>query len=443
MLKSNNIYKQNLSLAIPIMLSSLGQSLVQMVDTLMVGKLGTMELAGISFASSMTTNMLVVAVGLAMGLTPLVGQAYAVDDKKRISTLFENSLSLNVLVSLCLVGVLLLFMPFLKFFGQDPQVISICKPYYLVVSLSFIPMMIFLTFKQFMEGIDNTKVAMIITLCANILNIILNYIFIFGKFGCPKMGLFGAGFSTFISRLLSPIAFYIYIMYNKKYSYYIKNFSKKALSAYLQKILLRIGLPIAGQMFVEMFSLFGITIMMGWLSAYHLAAFQIISTIISTSFLAASGICSATTILVSHAYGLKDKKEMKRQFFAGWNMVICFMGCFALIFIFFGKNIATLFSDDVNVIKYATSLFVVAGFFQLLDGTQVSGLAGLRAINDVIKPFFYACFSYLVVALGFAYVCGFILNLGAESIFAGFMAGLLTAGILYHRRFHKSLRKQK
>ncbi|MBQ9311963.1 MAG: MATE family efflux transporter [Bacteroidales bacterium] len=439
-MKQVSFYKQNLSLAIPIMLSSLGQSLVQMVDTLMVGKLGTIELAGISFAGSITYNALVVGMGIAMALTPLVGQAYATNNRKRISKLFENSLSLNFMISLILVSILLCLMPLLKYFGQQDSVIQTCKPYYLIVTLSFIPMMIFLSFKQFMEGIDNTKIAMIITLCANILNIILNYVFIFGKLSFPQMGLFGAGLSTFISRALMPISFYIYIMYTEKYKTYIKDFSFRNLSTYLHKILLKMGLPIAGQMFVEMFSLLGITIMMGWLSASHLAGFQIISTMVNTTFLAASGICAATTVLISHSYGNKDVKSMKKHFFSGWKMVLVIMGVFAIVFIFFGKSIASLFSNDDYVISIAAQFFIVAGVFQLLDGTQVSGLAGLRAINDVTKPFFYACFSYSL-ALVSAYFFGFVLQIGAWSIFAGFLIGLLCAGILYHRRFFLSVKR--
>lgn len=259
-MKNSSIYKQNLFLAIPIMLSSLGQCLVQMVDTLMVGRLGTIPLAGISFAGSMTYNVLVIGMGISMALTPLTGQSFARKEYDKVSRLLKNSISLNSIISLVLVGILLGFLPLLPYFGQDQQVIDICKPYYLIVTFSFIPMMLFLSFKQFMEGIDNTKIAMIITLSSNVLNIILNYIFIFGKLGCEAMGLFGAGLSTFISRLLCPIAFYLYLIYNKEYKSYIKSLSQHRLSRHLHKILLQTGLPIAGQMFVEMFSLFFITI---------------------------------------------------------------------------------------------------------------------------------------------------------------------------------------
>ncbi len=439
--KQNNMtqagyYKQNLKLAIPIMLSSLGQSLVQMVDTLMVGRLGTTSLAGISFAGSLVINALVIGFGFAMALTPLVGQSYSRKDTKRIATLVQNSLLLNTLIAIALVGVLLALMPFLQYFGQDEEVISVCKPYYFVVTLSFVPMMIFLAFKQFLEGIDNTKAAMAITIASNILNIILNYVLIYGKFGFPHLGLTGAGVATFISRFLMPIAIFVYIKEHRSYSQYLKLFSMRGFSAHINRILLSTGLPIAVQMFVEMFALLAVTIMMGWISSTHLAAFQIVNTMISTTFLAASGICSATTVLVSHAFGVKNKKEIKKHFYSGWNMVIVIMGTVALIYIFLGRYIASLFSDDVQVISVATSLFVVAGFFQLFDGTQVSGLAGLRGMNDVAKPMIYAIVVYFFIAVPIAYLFGFVFCFPAWSIFSSFLIALALAGFLYHRRFY-------
>lgn len=436
-MSNTGYYKQNLTLAIPIMLSSLGQSLVQMVDTIMVGRLGTESLAAISFAGSLTMNALVICMGIAMALTPLVGQSFARNETQRISILTQNSLSLNTIVALLVMSLLFVLMPFLSIFGQEPKIIELCKPYYIVIVLSFLPMMIFLSFKQFMEGIDNTKVAMTITISCNVINIIFNYLLIYGKFGFPALGLTGAGISTLISRFLSPIAIFIYIKRHKIYSKYLHFFAWKNFSKHIHRILLQIGFPIAVQMFVEMFALFAIAVMMGWISSVHLAAFQIVNTMISTTFLAASGICSATTILVSHAFGVKNKKNMRTHFLSGWKMVVLIMGCVALVYIFLGRYIAMLFSDDSQVINIAAQLFVVAGFFQLFDGTQVSGLAGLRGINDVFHPMIYAVITYFFVAVPIAYLFGFVFCFPSWSIFSAFLIALTLAGVLYHTRFYK------
>ncbi|MDO5760815.1 MAG: MATE family efflux transporter [Bacteroidota bacterium] len=436
-MSNTGYYKQNLTLAIPIMLSSLGQSLVQMVDTLMVGHLGTDSLAAISFAGNLTMNALVICMGIAMGLTPLVGQSYARGEKFRISVLTQNSLSLNTLIALGVMMLLLILMPFLSIFGQEPKIIDLCKPYYFAIVLSFLPMMIFLSFKQFMEGLDNTKVAMIITISCNLINILFNYLLIYGKFGFPALGLTGAGISTLISRFLSPIAIFIYIKRHKTYSQYLKLFDKKKFSLHIHNILLKIGFPIAIQMFVEMFALFAIAVMMGWISSKHLAAFQIVNTMISTTFLAASGICSATTILVSHAFGVKNKQEMRKHFFSGWKMVIAIMGCVAVVYVFLGRYIAMLFSDDLQVINIAAQLFVVAGLFQLFDGTQVSGLAGLRGMGDVLHPMIYAIVTYFFIAVPIAYLFGFVFCFPAWAIFSSFLIALAIVGLLYHTRFYK------
>jgi len=441
MFLEKSYYKTNFHLALPIILASMGQSFVQMVDTIMVGHLGTTELAAVAFAGSVTYNALVIGMGIAMALTPLTGQSYARNEHRVTSVLLQNSLSLNSIISILIAGLLLALMPFLKYFGQPKEVIEICYPYFFIISLSFIPQLIFLSFKQFMEGIGNTKAAMVITISANLLNVVLNYLLIFGKFGFPQMGVTGAAVATFISRLLMPIAFILYLHFKANYKRYLSFFAFSNLSKYYHIRLLRLGVPIAGQMFLEFFSLLGVTVMMGWVSTVALAAYQIVITIVGTTFLIAAGVSSSTTILISQAFGRKNMLELNKQFKTGFQLALLTMSCMAIILIFFGKYIAMIFSNDPEVIELASGFFIVAGIFQIIDGSQVSLLGALRGINDVAKPMKYALISYVFVAIPFAYVYGFVLNLGSWSIFAGFLAGLLTAAILYYNRFRKVVRK--
>lgn len=431
----------NLRLSVPIMLSSLGQNFVQMMDTLMVGALGTVSLAAVSFAFNVANNALVVGMGISMGLTPLVGRNFTRHDRNAITSLLQNSLLLNTVISVLLVAILLGIMPLFGHFGQPPEVIEACKGYYAIVALSFIPMMIFLTFKQWLEGMGDTRSAMVITVAANVLNVFLNWVFIFGRLGSPVMGVFGAGLSTFVCRLMCPVAFYIYIRKHRVYGSYMLAFRRERIARHVQKQLIGMGGPIAGQMFIEFFALFGITVMMGWVSTATLAGWQVVNTMISATFLTASGIASAVTVLVSHAWGSEDEYAVKKHLSTGWKMVLLLMGIFGIVFIFFGRYVAMIFSRDPAVIAVCTELFVVMGFFQLFDGTQVTGLSGLRGIGDVGRPMVYAIVSYLFVALSFAYVCGFVLHLGAGSILAGFMAGLICAGVLYHIRFRKTVKR--
>lgn len=441
MLLNKNYYKSNFNLALPIILSSIGQSFVQMVDTIMVGQLGATELAAVAFAGTISMNALVFGMGIAMALTPLTGQCFSKGEHRKISVLFQNSLVLNLITSLIIIGVLLGIMPFLQYFGQPQEIIAIGKPYYLIITLSFIPGILFLTFKQFFEGIGTTKASMVITISANILNIILNYLLIYGKFGFPAMGVTGAALATFISKFLMPIAFFFYIFFHKRYRRYLLFFKASNLSKFIQVKILRLGMPISGQMVLEFASLMFITIMMGWVSKYALAGYQIVISVVGTTFLIASGISSATTILVSHEFGVKNYSEIKKHFKVGYVLTLIIMGFFSLMIILFGKYIAQIFSSDIQVISIASELFIVAGIFQLIDGSQVLFLGALRGINDVVKPMKYAFISYILIAVPFAYICGFILNLGSWSIFAGFSAGLFFAAILYYRRFSLSIRK--
>lgn len=441
MLLNQSYYKTNFSLALPIILSSIGQSIVQMVDTIMVGHLGAKELAAVAFAGTVSYNALVVGMGIAMALTPLTGQSYARAEYKTIGVLFQNSLSLNFTLSLAITGILILIMPFLGYLGQPPEIIDICKPYFFIIAISFIPELIFLTFKQFMEGIGNTSVSMIITISSNVLHVFLNFVLIYGMFGIPALGITGAAVSTLISRLLMPISFFLYVYFNQKYGKYFSFFSWKNFTKFYHVKLLRLGIPIAGQMFLEFFSLLGVTIMMGWVSTYALASYQIAINIVSSTFLVSSGIACATTVLVSQEYGRGNIPKLKKHFKSGFHLSVFTMTCFAILLIFFGKYIAMIFTTDKMVIEIATQYLIVAGVFQIIDGSQVSMLGGLRGINEVAKPMKYAFISYVLIAIPFAYICGFVLKIGSWSIFAGFSAGLLSAAILYYLRFCKVIKK--
>ena len=210
----------NVRLAYPIVLSGLGLSIVQFFDTLMVGQVNKESLAAVAFASAIIIVFLVFGQGMGMAQTPLVGQAFARKETKRVAIIFQNAILQNTLVGVFIVLALLILLPFLPYLGQDAEVIKFAKPYFIATALSLLPAQIFLAFRHFMEGVGNTKITMIIIISANILNIILNYIFIFGKLGCPAMGAFGAGLATLVARTLMPIAYVVFILTNKKYRRY-------------------------------------------------------------------------------------------------------------------------------------------------------------------------------------------------------------------------------
>jgi len=439
---SSSYYKKNIRIAFPVMLSLAGQAIVQMADNIMVGQLGAPELAAVSLAGTIIMNTMVVGMGIATGLTPLVGQAFALDDKERVAGFFQNSLVLNTVVALALTLFLFILIPYLSMMGQPTEVVALCNGYYTLTTLSVLPFILFMTFKQYMEGIGNTKIAMVITISCNIINIILNYIFIYGKFGAPLLGVAGAGLATLISRTMMPIAFFLYIHRSVVYNPVFRFFRLTNTKGRKIKQLLQVGYPIAGQMVVEFLSLSLITVMMGWLGTIALAANQIVMSMISLTFMISSGIAGASTILVSHEYGRGNIAKVRRYAHASLRLAVVFMAGAAVIYALFGAPIASIFTSDSAVIEVARQLFFVVAVFEIFDGLQVNALGALRGITDVKRPMIYALVSYLLVAVPLGYVAGIALNFGACGLLSGFCGGLMFAATLFIKRFNKSMKKQ-
>ncbi len=430
-------YSENLRISLPIILSFAGQSLVQVADSIMVGQTGTTPLAAASLAGTIVMNILVFGIGLSVGLTPFIGKAWANGEYRVASRYFLNSLALNTISGIILTVALLSLAPFLDSFGQPSEVVAIAGPYYSLISLSVIPFMLFLTFKQFMEGTGNTKVAMYITIISNLINIFLNYILIFGNFGAPRLGITGAGVATLIARIAAPLLFYIWLRKDHSYRRFIKLFSGLKVSLKTQIELLKIGLPISGQMVVEFLSLSIITIMMGWIGTEALAANQIAQTMISLTYMVSNGIAAASTVTVSHSFGLGNIGLARKKGFAGMHLSLLFMSFAALTFLLWGEEIASLFTQSERVIAICRDLFIVVAFFEIFDGLQVSALGALRGIMDVNRAMLYAILSYAFVSLPVAYIMGFLLGFGESGLMLGFAFGLFTASTLFILRFRK------
>uniref|UniRef100_UPI003217736C MATE family efflux transporter n=1 Tax=uncultured Draconibacterium sp. TaxID=1573823 RepID=UPI003217736C len=434
-------YRRNLALAFPIVLSQIGQVTVSLVDNMMVGHVGTSELAAAAFANSVFIIGMVFGMGLTFGLTPLVGKAFGNGDLNKTTVWLKNGIFSHLIAGTGLALIMLSVYIFLPLMGQSPEVLSLAKPYYLLLCASYLPFMLFFTFKQFFEGLGNTKMAMQITLTANVVNILVNYVFIFGKLGMPAMGLNGAGIGTLVSRIIMPLLFSIYILRNSRYRRYFVLAHYKPMVKKHVLSLLRIGLPIGFQLIVEV-STFGIgAVMMGWLGETQLAAHQVALGMATVTYMIALGVSQANTIRVSHQMGIKDYKSMKRASYASTHLVLMFMSTSALILVL-GRNILPyLFTTDIEVIRISAGLLIVAAVFQLFDGLQVIMLSTLRGMADVTVPMFIAIIAYLLVGIPTSYVFAFLLNVGPQGIWFGFLVGLSTAGILFYLRFRKNLRK--
>ena len=435
------VYRKNLTLAIPVIFSQLGQVTVNLADNMMVGHVGTTELAAASFAINVFHIGMLFGLGITLGLTPLVGQSFSARNKRNTARWFKNGVLVYFAASIVLSIFMSVLVLFMNRMGQSDEVVQKAIPYYLIQVSSLVPLMLFFSVKQFFEGIGNTKIAMVITIGANLLNIGLNYVLIYGKMGFPALGLNGAGYATLISRIIMPIVFVFIILKQKDF----KGYLTEALHSGFEKLKIRriisIGLPIGLQMVIEILAFSLGAIMLGWISKESLAGHQVAISMAAMTYMISFGLASGTTIRVSHTFGEHDLKEVKHAVFASLHMVIAFMSLMGILFILLRNQVPMLFTSDPDVIKVAAGLLIVGAFFQIFDGIQVVLLGALRGIADVRIPMFMAFFSYIVVSLPISYLFAFVFNFGYSGVWIGFVFGLSTAAILFGLRLRNQIRK--
>jgi MATE family multidrug resistance protein len=428
-------YKPNFILGLPVMLAQAGQMIVVLADNLMVGRLGTVPLAGASFANTVFVVGMVFGIGMVNGLTPLVGKAYGGGDRQLAASWFKQALYAFQGAGLLLVLLLWLVSYLMPVMGQPSDVVDAAIPYYRVLVVSMIPFVLFFTFKQFAEGLGNTRIAMVITVSANMLNIFLNYLWIFGKMGFPSMGLMGAGYATLTARVIMPLMFFwVYYRFDffRPYRLYIRDVK---LSIIKIAHLMKLGLPIGGQFFVEILSFSLGSIMMGWLGAAALAAHQIVLSLASFTFMVSQGIAAATTVKVSQFVGQGKPQALRATTFASLHLVLVFMGISAVLFVIFRNALPALFIQTPEVIAIASRLMIIAGAFQLFDGLQVTMLGALRGLEDVRLPFGMLLIAYFVMALPVGWFFAFYLNAGPSGIWYGYLLGLFLISLFLLLRF--------
>ncbi|MEO6901821.1 MAG: MATE family efflux transporter [Bacteroidia bacterium] len=429
-------YKVTFLLAYPVILSQLGHIMVGVVDTAMVGKIGTLEQAAVALSNGLYTIVLVFGLGVSYGVTPLVAAADSTNNYKENRSLLKHSIVINTLIGVLLFLLLLMISPILNLFDQKKEVVALAIPFLNVMMLSMIPLCIFSGFKQFIEGLSYTRIAMVITIGASILNILLNYLMIFGHWGIPEMGLMGACWASFISRVAMAIAMFLYVYYNKTFKIYWQDLDFRILSKTLTKKILKIGVPSGLQWVFEVGAFAFAVILIGWIGPKAQAAHLITLSLAAITYMMASGLSAATTVRVGNQLGINSEEGVRTAAFSSFIMVLAFMGITAICFISFRFYLPSLFTNDEDVINLSASLLVIAAFFQLSDGIQVVALGALRGVKDVKIPTLITFFAYWIVGLPMSYVFAFVLKLGALGVWCGLFLGLTTAAILLFLRFN-------
>ena len=449
-------YKRNLKVALPVMLTQLGAAMVGLADSIMVGHYGTTDLAAVSFSNAIFFTVLVFAMGAVMGITPLVGHVHGRLEKlqqlnapeeelahkhEQITSYLVNGLVYTGLM--CIFSLLLLVpcIAFLDRFGQEPEVVACARPYYTLIVLSIIPFLLFCFSKQFLEGLDNTWVAMLITLGCNLLNIALNWVFIYGHCGLEPMGAEGAGWASLIARCLMPVCFLVAMLLKDEWRRYIQAIRLCFITRREVEHLIHIGTPIGLQSFAEAFLFTASFIIIGWINKEALAAHHIANQMADLTFMLALGIGSATTIRVSHQLGKGDLHAVKMASRASVHLCLTMNTIGAAIMIFGRHYIPYIFTEDPQVIPIASSLLIIAGTLQYADGLQCIGAAMLRGIQDVQVPMRIALFAYIGVALPLGLALTFPVGWGAQGMWIAFVIALAIPAVLFHVRFHKQLKR--
>jgi MATE family multidrug resistance protein len=429
-------YKENLKIAFPVALSQLGHIAVGMADTIMVGTLGGDSMASVTIAFSVFVPFMMFGIGISYGISPLVAKADGENNREEISRILKHSIILNVLTGLLIFFLLYFSSSLLAELSQPKHVVKNAISFFQILSFTIVPLMIFQTFKQFAEGLAITKQAMFISISANILNIILNFVLIYGHFGFPKFGSDGAAYATLTARIFMAVCMFSFVFYHKKFAIYWKGLSSVKYTGQVYRRILKMVLPVGLQLSMEAGAFGFAALMMGWIGAWEISAHHIAITLAAGSYMAATGIAAAATVRVGNEFGKKDYRSLQTAGFSSFFIVIVFMGLCAGFFILFRNQLPHLFINDPRIENMAASLLLITAFFQLSDGIQVVGLGALRGIGDVRIPTAIALISYWLIGLPIGYVFAFFLNYKAEGIWYGLLIGLTLAATMLTVRFY-------
>lgn len=434
-------YKYLLRLGIPIVIGQLGTIVLGFADTLMIGHHSANELSAAGFVNNTFNLAIIFGLGFSYGLTPLVSELFGKGEEEHTGRLLKNSLLANLAIAILLcfiMGALYLNLDRLR---QPEELLPLIRPYYIILLVSIPFIMLFNAFKQFADGITDTSTPMWILLGGNVLNILGNYLLIYGNWGCPEMGLTGGGLSTLFARIVMPIVLCTLFFTRKRYRKFMEGFHRFRLNCKDFLHLNKMGWPVALQMGMETASFSVCAIMLGWLGKTALAAHQVMCTMATLCYLIYYGMGAAVAIRVSYFRGQNDVPNLQRAAYAGFHLILC-SGIVICGFIFaFRYHLGSWFTDSEAVSHLVALLVIPMLVYQVGDGLQITFANALRGITDV-KPMMYIAFvAYILLSIPASYFFGIVCGWGAVGIWYGFPVGLTSAGIAFYCRFRKQTKR--
>jgi MATE family multidrug resistance protein len=409
-------------------------------DTRMIGHHSTEGLAAASFVNNVFNLVIIFATGFSYGLTPIVGSLFGKGEQKAVGCTLKNALCANGLMAILLTALMTLLFANIHRLGQPEELLPLMRPYYLVLLISLIPVMLFNAFKQFADGITDTQTSMWLLIGGNMLNILGNWVLIYGHWGFPEMGLLGAGIATLTSRIIILLAFIGIFFTAKRYQTYKAGFFEGRLNRKDFTQLNKLGLPVALQMGMETASFSLATIMVGWLGAIALAAHQVMLTIGQLGYMMYYGMAAAVAVRVSNFHGQHDTEGVRHSSSAGFHLILLMAVMVSIPLLLLRHQIGGWFTDNAEVTLMVANLIVPFILYQFGDGMQCTYSNALRGIADV-KPVMYIAFiAYFIISLPAGYLFGFVFDWGLTGIWYSFLFGLTSAGLMFYFRFRKQIR---
>ncbi|SFD01358.1 MATE family efflux transporter [Flavobacterium phragmitis] len=443
-------FSYNLRLAYPVILGMVGHTLIGIVDNIMVGKIGSTELAAVSLGNSMIFIAMSLGIGFSTAITPIVAEGDAEKNDTKIRSAFHHGLFLCTILGLILFSVIMCAKPIMELLKQPEDVIVLAKPYLGWVAFSLIPLVMYQGYKQFADGMSLTKYSMYAMVMANVLHVGINYVLIYGVWIFPKMGIIGAALGTVISRIFLVMFMHIMLSRREDLKRFFKGFSFNEIKKATIKKIISIGFPSAMQMLFEVVLFTASIWLCGNIGKTSQAANQIALSLASLTFMFAMGLSVTSMIRVSNQRGLTDYKKLLVVARSIFLLAIILEVFFALVFIAFHTVLPHIFlnmentiqlTDNTEVIAIASKLLLIAAVFQISDGIQVVVLGALRGLQDVKIPMYITFVAYWVIGFPISYYLGEHTELKAQGVWIGLLAGLTAAAVMLYLRFNYLTKK--
>lgn len=443
-------FRYNIELAYPVILGMLGHTLISIVDNIMVGKLGSTELAAVSLGNSLVFVAMSLGIGFSTAITPIIAEADAENDKIKIRSAFHNGLFLCVIIGVFLFVSLLFAEPIMEWLHQPKEVIVLAKPYLNWVAFSLVPLTIYQGYKQFADGLSMTKISMYAIVMANILHVIVNYCLIYGIWIFPRLGILGAALGTVISRIAMVVFMHVILSRKNELNQYFHQFSFEEIKKETMKKIINLGFPSAMQMLFEVVLFTAAVWLCGNIGKNSQAANQIALSLASMTFMVAMGLSVASMIRVGNQKGNQDYTKLIVVARSIFLLAVLIEILFALMFVVLHQFLPYLFLnmenqtqllDNQEVVNIAAKLLLVAAVFQISDGIQVVVLGALRGLQDVKIPMYITFVAYWIVGFPISFYLGEYTSLKAVGVWIGLLAGLTAAALFLYIRFHYLTKK--